>query len=259
LDTYVEPFAGGAGAALYLLFGEFVQRIVLNDLDAGVAAFWRSSIEQTEAFVQLILAADLTIDEWRRQRAVFVAEPKDDLALGFATFYLNRTNRSGILRARPIGGLEQQGSWGIGARFNKPELAARIRRLARYRNRIAITCKHGVAALHETISQNANCFYYLDPPYLSQGRDLYLEAMSWDAHIELSTALRSSQVPWLVTYDRDQRVLNDLYPGCAIAEFRIAHTAANQHVGSEYAVFSPGLSRSAVSSFEAHWVARPPA
>jgi DNA adenine methylase len=135
---YVEPFAGGAGVALRLLFDEFVDEVVLNDLNPGIAAFWRSMFTDTDALLERVAACDLTIDEWHQQRSVYLEGAADDLDLGFATFYLNRTNRSGILDARPIGGLEQTGKWRIDARFDREKLSARMRVLSRYASRVVI-------------------------------------------------------------------------------------------------------------------------
>ena len=39
-SIYVEPFAGGAGLALKLLFRGDVDSLVLNDIDRNIYAFW---------------------------------------------------------------------------------------------------------------------------------------------------------------------------------------------------------------------------
>jgi DNA adenine methylase len=237
--TYAEPFAGGAGAALKLLVDEYVDRVILNDLDAGIAAFWRSVLGAPDALVQRIRTCKLNIAEWRRQRAVYTTpHAATDLELGFATFYLNRTNRSGILTGRPIGGLKQQGKWTIDARFNRQDLAARIQLIARYRNRIEIKERDGVEFLVDHLKTSDSCLYYVDPPYLSHGADLYLNTLSWENHQHLSRILSDASAPWVVTYDLDSRVSDELYPRHRVARFRIAHTAAAQHVGEEYAIFS---------------------
>ena len=236
--TYAEPFAGGAGAALKLLVDEYVDRVILNDLDAGIAAFWRSVLRAPDALVHRIRTCKLNIAEWRRQRAVYSSHTATDLELGFATFYLNRTNRSGILTGRPIGGLKQQGKWTIDARFNRQDLATRIQLIARYRNRIEIEERDGVEFLVDHLKTSDSCLYYVDPPYLSHGADLYLNTLSWENHQHLSRILSDASAPWVVTYDLDSRVRDELYPRHRIARFRIAHTAAAQHVGEEYAIFS---------------------
>ncbi len=235
-EAYVEPFAGGAGAAVRLLYDEYVEHIVLNDLDAGVAAFWRSVFHATEDLARMIEKADVTVAAWHGHHATYQGrtESHDDLRLGFATFFLNRTNRSGILSARPIGGLQQTGSWRIDVRFNRPALAWRVRELGHYRNRVTIVEEDGVRLVERLLDPEH--FVYADPPYLQRGSDLYLNAMTWDDHQRLAKALRKGRSRWMVTYDDDPRV-HALYPTQRRAIFSIAHTAREPHVGRELAVF----------------------
>lgn len=236
-EVYVEPFAGGAGAAMRLLYDEYVCEVVLNDLDAGIAAFWRSVFAHTEDLAKLIETADVSIDAWHQQHDVYKlrsAKP-DDLELGFATFFLNRTNRSGILNARPIGGLGQTGVWKIDARFNRSALATRVRTLGRYRSRVTVAEEDGVDLVSRYLDKRH--FVYADPPYLVRGSDLYLNTLTWGDHQRLARVLSRSRGRWMVTYDHDARV-RDLYPKHRRAEFALAHTAARPHVGREYAVFA---------------------
>lgn len=240
--TYVEPFAGGAGAALRLVYDEFVESIVLNDLDPGVAAFWRAVLAHTTEFVERVLSCEVTVEEWYRCNHIYTNRIGDDMELGFATFFLNRTNRSGILTARPIGGLEQTGKWKIDARFNRRDLANRIKIVGRYRNRIMICQQDGVDVIQDWLTSERTSFCYVDPPYLNNSADLYLDTLAWDDHVRLADLLRSTSRLWMVTYDCDCRVHDVLYPDLPYATFGIAHTAARQHVGQEYAVFAPALS-----------------
>jgi DNA adenine methylase len=236
---YVEPFAGGAGVALSLLFDEYVDEIVLNDLDKGVAAFWRSVFEHTEDFAGLVRHCRPTIDEWQTQHERYAAKSGDDVELGFATFFLNRTNRSGILSARPIGGFDQTGKWGIAARYDAERLAARIERIAAYRTRVTVCEEDGVALARRSVKQKRT-FVYADPPYLQKADDLYLNTLTWKDHERLALQLREAD-GWFLTYDVDPRVPEELYKGRRCAIFDIAHTAATQHVGREYAVFADSL------------------
>lgn len=240
LSTYVEPFAGGAGVALRLLFNEVVDEVVLNDLEPGVAAFWRAVFSRTDELVELVRHCRPTIDEWHTQHERHLAARGDDVELGFATFFLNRTNRSGILDARPIGGYDQSGGWGIAARYNAAALAERVSRIGRYRNRVTVQERDGVDVIREHAS-NERAFIYADPPYLAKGDHLYLNTMVWSDHVRLAEDLRMGGY-WLLTYDADPRVLETLYPRFRCAVFDIAHTAAAHHVGHEHAVFAPSLS-----------------
>lgn len=256
--SYAEPFAGGAGAALKLLVDEVVKTVHINDLAPGVAAFWRSVFFNSESFAALVRDASVTVEDWHRHREVFNnPDQHDDLTLGFSTFFLNRSNRSGILTARPIGGLDQSGKWKIDARFNRPELAERILFLGQYRRRVSVTQLDAKDFMSTVEHLGDSLLTYVDPPYIVQGEDLYLDSLSYDDHVSLAEYLAETSVPWLLTYDTAEQVTAELYRGFRAAQFSIAHTAQKQHVGSEYVVFSNKLevhSLNLVNRANAQWV-----
>ncbi|QIM22386.1 DNA adenine methylase [Phycicoccus sp. HDW14] len=239
---YAEPFAGGAGAALHLLRAEVVESIHLNDLNPGIAAFWRASLDYPDQFCHMVRTVPLTIDEWFAQRDIYSRPAdRDDLELGFATFYLNRTNRSGILDARPIGGFDQSGRWKIDARFNREALCKRIQTIADLRHRVYVTELEGLDFLVSLQSVADDVFVYADPPYLVQGEGLYLHAFDADDHVDLAHLLADAAFPWMLTYDDDPRITQRLYAGGRCATFDIAHTAHRQHLGKEAVIYSAGL------------------
>jgi len=223
-----------------MLCGEHVDQIVLNDLNPGIAAFWRLLFNNSEHLLERVANARVTIEEWHGQRAIYRSQIGSDESLGWATFFLNRTNRSGILTAGPIGGLDQAGVWKLDVRFGRERLAKIIKRLAGYQNRVRIEQQDGAAFLAKEL-QAPRTFHYIDPPYLAQGRDLYFDALTDTAHSELARVLRSaSDKLWMVSYDDNERVPR-LYEGLRRMRFNIAHTAQRQYVGTEYGVFSNGL------------------
>ncbi|CAB0580616.1 DNA adenine methylase [Corynebacterium diphtheriae] len=239
---YAEPFAGGAGAALKLLHTGVVEHIHLNDLNPGIASMWRAILEETNEFLHLVTTTPIDLVEWKRQRDIYQTPiGRDDLELGFATFYLNRTNRSGILNAGPIGGLEQRGNWKIDARFNRTGLIKRIQTIATMKNDISITEMDGLDFLDSLKHLGGELFVYADPPYIVQGEGLYLHAFDEIAHLQLAEKLAEIECPWLLTYDDDHRITDVLYKGGRCATFPIAHTAHKQHVGSEAVIFSKNL------------------
>ena len=240
---YAEPYAGGAGAALRLLTDGAVDHIHINDINAGIAAFWRTitTPDGANAFNQLINNTPVTIDQWHHQRTVYQAGQADDLTLGFATFYLNRTNRSGILDARPIGGLEQAGKWKLDARYNKPALIARVQHVATLGKRIHVTALDGLDFLTTMEPHADDVLVYADPPYVEQGGNLYLDAFDADDHQALADKLLTATYPWLLTYDDQEIIWDNLYNAARCARFNIAHTAATQHIGKETIVYGPGL------------------
>lgn len=232
-NVYAEPFAGGAGAAFHLLTEEVVERIALNDLNDGIAAFWSAVFFDTERLVAAVAKAEPTLRAWYQHREIYLDDQAEAFDRGLATFFLNRTNRSGILGARPIGGMDQAGTWKIDARFNRQKL---IEYLATFRGRVSVSQLNGEDFLRELDSQDQETLFYVDPPYIKQGEDLYLANMTYRDHLDLARTLRTLKSPWVLTYDHDARVPDERYAGLPCASFSVSHTAARQHIGREYLV-----------------------
>lgn len=259
IDTYCEPYAGGAGAGLQLLSDGHVSRIIINDLNPGIGAFWRSVFLNTDKMAELVSECHVDIANWHQQRAIYLApDGQDDLTLGFATFFLNRTNRSGILGARPIGGLEQTGNWLIDARFNKADLVQRICDLRQYSSQVDVREQRAVELIRTLNRRTKAVLLYVDPPYVVPGEELYMTDHSWREHERLEQALTKSPHPWILTYDADDRT-RALYKEFRCLRFGISHTAQVQKVGREFMFFSRGLrvTDRHVIRDEGVWVSRP--
>lgn len=243
-SVYVEPYGGGAGAALSLLFLEKVDRIIINDLDPAVYAFWMTATEHTDWLNEQIQTIPLTVEEWRKQRAIYANQAgRDTKELGFALFYLNRTGRSGIVSGWPIGGLDQSGVWKIDARFNRIELKQRIQRIGRYSKRIEIRKEDGVNLAKDFLGR-AEGLVYLDPPYFTKGKSLYLNHFNLESHKALAKCLNSfPKSSWLLTYDNVPEI-RSLYPKRRIIEFSFTYSAHEHKMGSEILVPSDALSAS---------------
>jgi DNA adenine methylase len=235
--TYVEPFAGGAGAAIALLVSEVVDQIVINDLDLSVYSFWRSAIFHSERFIEAIRETPVTVKEWRKQKELYEHKQTPRFKKGFATFYLNRTNVSGILNGGPIGGLDQSGRWKVDARYNRNNLIHRIRELAEYRSRITVTNEDGVDLVGRYLSRE-NTFVYLDPPYYDKAADLYLNFYGQRDHARLAKKLNARpNTPWLLTYDDHPEILQ-LYPNRRVLNFSLTYNAYERRVGHELMILS---------------------
>ncbi len=243
---YCEPYAGGAGAAINLLLAGKVEEIVLNDADLSIWAFWHSILHQTEKFVDLIRSTRVTIAEWKRQREIYRSRTRSTLKLGFAAFFLNRCNRSGILtNGGVIGGLDQSGKWKIDARYNQDELIRRIERIAALRDRITICQLDAIEFLRVNVLRHANrskFFIYLDPPYYVKGSRLYLNYYEHRDHLSLARFLRRLRnVRWLVTYD-DTPEIREIYSWRRnLANFNLHYSAATSKSGSEIIISSDRL------------------
>lgn len=241
IDTYCEPYAGGAGAGLQLLADGYVSKLIINDLNPGIAAFWRSVFSNTEAFIAMVTTCNVDVDAWYEQRAIYLTpDQHDDLTLGFATFFLNRTNRSGILSARPIGGLEQTGNWLIDARFNKDDLTKRLEYLGSLATQVLIREQRAIELIRTLNRRTKPVLLYVDPPYVIQGEELYMTEHSWPEHRRLEQTLTKSPHPWILTYDADDRT-RELYRDFRCLRFGISHTAHVQKVGREFMFFSRRL------------------
>ena len=232
---YVEPFAGGASLALALLYGEYASSIHINDLSRPVYAFWHSALNANEAFCQRIEQTKITMDEWFRQRSVYEDSDEADLEeLGFATFFLNRTNRSGIIGGGVIGGKEQKGTWKLDCRFTKEELIQRIRKIGRYRNRIHPYQQDALFFTNNVVSKlSGNVLAFYDPPYIEKGKTLYLDRYELDDHRQLAASVRSLTQPWLVTYDYKAATHHKLFPTHRCLSFQLSYSTQRRHHGKE--------------------------
>ncbi len=237
---YVEPFAGGASLALSLLFKGLVSEIHLNDLDPAIYAFWHSILTRNKDFLQLVNETPVTPDEWLRQKSIYSSGPSaGEFALGFATFFLNRTNHSGILNGGMIGGKKQSGSWKIDARFNRLELQRRISLIGNLKDQIHLSSEDAIEFLRDK-DFDSNSLIYLDPPYYRSGRRLYMSFYKPSDHLELRNCIMELKSPWVTSYD-DICEIHTLYKTVASIQLRMLHTARTAHKGDEILFFSPGL------------------
>jgi len=210
---YIEPFCGGAAVALSLLLEGYSRKIVINDFDSVIYAFWDSVLNHTEELIRLINDTELSIKTWEDAKQVHKnQEDHSNLEIGFATFLLNRVNRSGILKAGIIGGKEQSGVWKMDARFNRENLINRIEMIALKKNRIEIMNKDAISCLEEINSRNlSKAFVYLDPPYYHKGPDLYLNYFKHEDHVRIANYVKKLKFsPWLVSYDNCPEI-NNIY------------------------------------------------
>lgn len=238
--TYVEPYAGGAGAALALLYSGKVGRIVINDLDAAIYAFWHAAVKSSEAFIEKMKHTPVNVREWRRQKKIYQDKKANIFDRGFATFFLNRTNVSGIMEGGPIGGLEQKGKWKINARFNKKTLTKRLQQLGSYADKITVTNRDGVDLIKDYL-QAQNTFIYLDPPYFEKGSSLYMNSYKGADHSSLADVLNhNSNSFWLLTYD-NKRQIKSLYPDRRVVNFSLAYRAYEARIGKEILILADSV------------------
>lgn len=241
--TYIEPFAGGANIAFHLLFGEYVQSVIINDIDRSIYSFWAATLFQTEALIKKIKDTPITIDEWNVQKSIQKnKQDADTLDLAFSTFFLNRTNRSGIISSGGvIGGIGQLGSWKMDVRFNKADLIKRIEKIALFSARISLYNKDASELITEiTPSFNSRSLIYFDPPYYAKGAALYANFYKHNDHEALSRLIHGLEVNWMLTYDYEPAII-EMYQDTNNRQLTIGYSAADKKQGTEFIAFSKDL------------------
>ena len=245
--VYAEPYAGGAGAAINLLMENYVDRIIINDANIGIYSFWHFLITEPDRFIQTIEEIPVTLTEWYRQKEIIKNSTDPSYELGVATFFLSRTNRSGVIKGGPIGGStkehQQSAKYKIDCRFNKTNLVARLRDIADKRDRISV---FNIDALDFLQLLPHDTFVYLDPPYYVKGKSLYMDHYKEENHQQLATyLLHEAAFPWLLSYD-DTPQIREKYQDLVLYRFPLKYTVSTQRIGYELLTHSNQLNFPAV-------------
>lgn len=241
---YMEPYAGGAGVALELLFDGVVTDVHINDADPAVHAFWFAATAHPDALIRLVETEPINMDAWMHWRGVMRGDTEaTDVERGFATLFMNRTNRSGILKGGVIGGKHQAGAYKLDARFKREVLVGRLRRIADRARCIHVHCRDALELLqHATELMPAKSLIYLDPPYYVKGSGLYRNFYQHDDHLEIAQLLRQRDFGrrWVVSYD-DAEQIREMYEGVRSIQYGLGYTAQRRYTGSEVMLFDPLL------------------
>jgi DNA adenine methylase len=241
---YIEPYAGGAAVALFLLFNNYVKEITINDIDRSIYAFWHSILNDTEKFCRKIRSTEITVGNWKKFKKVHSNDKKAKLFnLGFATFFLNRTNHSGIIDGGVIGGLDQKGEYKINCRFNKENLIERINLIASHKKNIHLYNLDALKLVKKIQAKRSkkNTVFYFDPPYYLKGPSLYMNYYKEDDHKKVSEEIkRMKDVRWIVSYDNVLEI-KKLYPDFKKKEYTLSHVAYEIRKGREVLFFSDNM------------------
>lgn len=243
---YAEPYAGGAGLALRLLFEGYVNQIYINDYDLAIFSFWKTIVEQPDEFCNWIESVDVSINNWHKYKEIQRSkESVTSFELAQSTFFLNRTNVSGVIKGGVIGGLSQQGKYKIDARFKKEELIARVRKIAQLRKQIHVSNLDGIAFLRKIDRRKENIFIYLDPPYFQKGSELYMNFFNTQDHYRLSQEVQKLKNKWMISYDNHEFILN-LYGSMSRVIYQLSQSTSNR-TGDEVLIFPKKMSTDSIS------------
>lgn len=226
---------------MFLLFEGVVEQIHINDADPAIAGFWRAATEDSESLIKMVAEEPVTMDAWYHWREVMLGNsPASDLEKGFATLFMNRTNRSGILKGGVIGGKQQAGTYKVGERFMRDELCLRLDRIMAHAERINVYERDAHDLLlecHRFLPLRS--LIYLDPPYYVKGAGLYRNFYKHDDHVKIAKLLGSSRFrrPWVVSYDNADEI-REMYAYAQSLTYGLNYTAQRRYEGSEVMFFS---------------------
>ena len=240
-ETYIEPFAGGAGLALKLLINGDVKKIVINDLDPAIYAFWYCVLNNSEQMCDFIFNVPLTVEEWNNQHSIYVNQEKHtQLELAQATLFLNRTNVSGVITGGIIGKRDQSGKYKMDARFNRAELIRKVQSVATLSDRIDLYNLDAIEFLDTKLRHYYKTFINFDPPYVVNGGKLYKNAFTIGDHRMLRNRIANCRRKWIVTYDMCNLVY-ELYSEFRGSTVDIYYSANGARNAKEYIFFSNNL------------------
>ncbi|KAF1705901.1 DNA adenine methylase [Pseudoxanthomonas sacheonensis] len=240
--AYAEPFAGGCGLALKLLLDGYVSELHINDIDRSIYSFWACVLRRPDDLCELIERTPVTMEEWRKQREIQLAPRSRVLELGFSTLFLNRTNRSGIIRGGVIGGKAQQGNYALDCRFNQAVLIRKIRRIAAHSSQISLSRDDAEYFIRDRVRRlPMKTLVNIDPPYYAKGPELYTSFYEHADHQNLARAVRSIRQPWIVTYDNVPQI-RAMYEGLPLYTQELNYSAQDKRVGVELLIVDKRLS-----------------
>lgn len=239
--TYVEPFVGGAGLAIKLLDNNIVNNLIINDFDYHIYCFWYCVIHHHSELIELINSTPITLVERELQKNIFNNTNKYSmLEVAFSTLFLNRTNRSGVLKAGPIGGQKQDGKYLLNCRFNKEKIIEKILHITQFRDNIELFNLNAIDFI-EIINQNCGqLFVNFDPPYYNKGAELYTNFFVDNDHIQLKKAIDNVKHPWITTYDYCEFIEN-LYQEYRHEIITLSYSAGKSKKGHELLFYSNDL------------------
>ena len=240
---YAEPFSGGFGAGLELLFSGKVRKVLINDFDISIYSIWYAILNETERFVQSIMMIDVTIEEWEKQKKIYDELKKSKVysfELALASYFLNRTNVSGIITGGPIGGMNQESKYKLDCRFNKKNLAKKLKDISNWKYNIELYNYEANVFIDKVLLKYSpeEIFIFFDPPYYEQGKNLYTNFFKHDDHTKLKRQIdKLKYYYWILTYDYHEEI-SDIYSEYSKYLYKINYSANKVRKANELLIHS---------------------
>ena len=226
-----------------MLFNGIANHIHINDYDQAVYDFWVTLKNDPEGLLRLLRDTPINMEQWHYWQRILRREISvNQTERGFATLFMNRANRSGILKGGVIGGKNQSGKYKLDSRFKKEDLAKRITNIAKQSEKISVYHEDALELLRRCYEfLPPSSLVYLDPPYYVKGKGLYRNFYTHKDHEDIAKLLHNNfNRNWVVSYDNVTEI-QQMYLASRAISYGISYTAQKRYLGSEIMFFSSGL------------------
>ena len=182
-----------------------VDRCLLAELDADVAAFWTAALHHGPELCELVREFEPTRPA---VEALARSQPDEPLERGFRTLVLNRTRHGGILAPGASFLKAGEDGKGLASRWYPDTIISRIRDIRAHRKQIDFHETDGIELLRESAGAS-DSVVFADPPYTAggkrAGRRLY--AHYEIDHPQLFKILKDCCNDFLLTYDQSSEIV----------------------------------------------------
>jgi len=226
-----EPFVGGGGSLINMAEDFPLWTFHLNDLNPDVSALWE--------FFRIALKADfdLLYEMVRGQKAtiktyieIFDRKPQNLLENAFRIIFLNKTSFGGfITEPLPIGGWNQTSKWHVDYNWKPPTVIKKIERARKALSGRILSVS--TLDFEPFINLYPADFYYLDPPYIANGRRWYSCDFNFSSLERLKKTILD-RYRWCISIDRNQETEN-LFSDCNLLGIDVKHSSRSSYSAKE--------------------------
>lgn len=123
------------------------------------------------------------------------------------------------------------------ARFNKQDLIKRIQIIANLKNNIILSNEDFELFLTKYISLfGKDTFIYLDPPYFTKGKQLYLHYFTYNEHIRLRNVIDNIKYDWIISYDNTPEI-KEIYKDYPMRKTLLNYSTGMKRKAEEIMIF----------------------